>query len=31
LIKKMDKIPKNEIEQAEKLRKKYFNEKTGKK
>ena len=31
LIKKTDKVPKNEIERAEKLRKKYFNEKTSKK
>jgi len=31
LIKKTDKVPKSEIEQAEKLREKYFNEKTSKK
>jgi phage-related protein len=31
LIKKIDKIPKSEIERAEKLRRKYFNEKTNKK
>ena len=31
LIKKTDKIPTNEIERAEKLREKYFNEKTRKK
>jgi len=31
LIKKMDKIPKSEIERAEKLRMKYFNEKINKK
>ena len=31
LIKKTDKIPKSEIERAEKLRKKYFNEKNKKK
>jgi len=31
LIKKTDKIPKNEIERAEKLRTQYFNEKTKKK
>lgn len=30
LIKKTDKIPKNEIEKAENLRKQYFNEKTNK-
>ena len=31
LIKKMDKIPKSEIERAEKLRMKYFNKKINKK
>ena len=31
LIKKVDKIPKSEIDRAEKLREKYFNEKTNKK
>ena len=31
IIKKTDKVSKNEIERAEKLREKYFNEKTGKK
>ena len=31
LIKKTDKVPKTEIDRAEKLRKKYFNEKTSKK
>ena len=31
LIKKVDKIPKSEIDRAEKLRKKYFNEKVSKK
>ena len=31
LIKKTDKVPKSEIERAEKLREKYFNEKTNKK
>ena len=31
LIKKVDKISKSEIEKAEKLREKYFNEKTSKK
>lgn len=31
LIKKTDKIPKSEIERAEKLREKYFNEKNKKK
>ena len=31
LIKKTDKIPASEIERAEKLREKYFNEKTSKK
>ena len=29
LIKKTDKVPRSEIERAEKSRKKYFNEKTG--
>ena len=31
LVKKTDKIPKSEIERAEKIREKYFNEKTSKK
>ena len=31
LIKKTNKVPKNEIERAERLREKYFNEKTSKK
>jgi len=31
IIKKTDKVSKNEIERAEKLREKYFNEKTSKK
>ena len=31
LIKKTDKIPKSEIDRAEKLRKKYFNDKNNKK
>ena len=31
LVKKVDKIPKSEIDRAEKLRTKYFNEKTNKK
>ena len=31
LIKKVDKIPKSDIDRAEKLRTKYFNEKTSKK
>jgi phage-related protein len=31
LVKKTDKIPKSEIERAEKLREKYFNEKSSKK
>jgi len=31
LLKKTDKIPKSEIERAEKIREKYFNEKTIKK
>jgi len=31
LIKKADKVPKSEIDRAEKLRKKYFNEKISKK
>jgi len=30
LIKKTDKVPKSEIDRAEKLRKKYFNEKISK-